>query len=112
MANIVCYKEYTGLFEYDDEAGIFHGEILGLDDVVTFQGKSVDELKKAFQDSIEEYLEVCAKVGKPPDKPFSGKFTVRLSPDLHRQVHTIAKAAGKSINEWVCDSLRESVSGA
>ena len=109
MANIVRYREYMGRFEYDDEAEIFHGEVLGLDDVVTFQGKSVDELKRAFQDSVEEYLDVCTKVGRQPDKPFSGKFTVRLSPDLHRQVHTVAKAAGKSINEWVSDSLRKSV---
>jgi len=74
MKNLIRYREYTGHFEYDDEAGIFHGEILGIDDVVTFQGKSLDELKQAFRDSVAEYLDVCAKAGKNPDEPHAGEF--------------------------------------
>jgi predicted HicB family RNase H-like nuclease len=74
MKNAIRYGEYTGHFEYDDEAGIFHGEILGIDDVVTFEGKSLDELKQAFRDSVAEYLDVCARAGKKPDEPRSGEF--------------------------------------
>ena len=64
------YKGYTGYFNYDEEADIFHGEVLGIRDVVTFQGRSVDELKAALRDSIDDYLEMCEKHGKEPDKPF------------------------------------------
>lgn len=110
MKNVIRYGRYMGRFEYDDETEIFHGEVLGIEDVVTFQGKSVDELKRAFQDSVEEYLDVCAKAGKEPDKPHSGKFTVRISPDLHREVHIIAKASGKSLNEWISEALAQTVS--
>ena len=67
---MLSYKGYTGHVEFDNEAGIFHGEVLDLRDVVTFQGKSVDEIESAFKDSIDDYLEFCNKRGEEPDKPF------------------------------------------
>ena len=82
------YKGYTGHVEFDDQAGIFHGEVLDLRDVVTFQGKSVDELEQAFKDSVDDYLEFCQERNEEPDRPFSGKlcsvyplsFTARFIP--------------------------------
>jgi predicted HicB family RNase H-like nuclease len=74
------YKGYLSRIEFDDEANIFHGEVINIRDVITFQGKSVDELRKAFEDSVEDYLAFCAERGEEPNKPFSGRFTVRLSP--------------------------------
>lgn len=65
------YKGYSGHVEYDDEAGIFHGEVLDLKDAVTFQGTSVDEVEQAFRDSIDDYVEFCQERGEEPDKPFS-----------------------------------------
>ena len=65
------YKAYTGHADYDEEAGLLHGEVLGLRDVVTFQGTSVKELKRAFQESIDDYLEFCPERGEEPDDPFS-----------------------------------------
>lgn len=101
------YKGYTaGPVEFDDEVGIFHGEVLGIRDVVTFQGRSVDELRKAFQESVDDYLEFCAERGEEPDKPFSGSFVVRLSPELHRNLSIAAKQEGKSLNAWVVDRLK------
>ena len=67
------YKGYLGQVEFDDEAGTFHGEVINTRDVITFQGKSVAELKKAFQDSVDDYLAFCAARGEEPDKPSSGK---------------------------------------
>jgi predicted HicB family RNase H-like nuclease len=101
------YKGYSGHAEFDDDADIFHGEVLAIRDVVTFQGTSVDELRQAFQDSVEDYLDYCQKLGKEPDKPFSGKFVVRVKPDIHRQVAVAAKRAGKSLNSWVADTIEK-----
>jgi predicted HicB family RNase H-like nuclease len=74
--SIMTYKGYQGSFEYDPEADIFHGDVLHIVDVITFQGRSIDELKVALTESIEVYLEYCAKHGKIPNKPFPGTFNV------------------------------------
>ena len=66
------YKGYTGKVEYDDEAGIFHGEVINTRDVITFQGRSVVELREAFRDSVEDYLAFCAERDEEPEKPFPG----------------------------------------
>ena len=68
------YKGYVGHAEFDDEAGLFHGEVVDLRDVVTFQGRSVEELEQAFRDSVDDYLEFCSQRGEEPDKPFSGRL--------------------------------------
>lgn len=99
------YKGYTGQAEFDDEAGLLHGEVLGLRDVVTFQGTSVEELKGAFEESVDDYLEFCRVRGEVPDKPFSGKLMLRLPPDLHRKVYTSSKREGKSLNQWIAERL-------
>jgi predicted HicB family RNase H-like nuclease len=100
------YKGYIGKVEFDDEAGTFHGEVLGTRDVITFQGQSVHELKRAFHGSIDDYLAFCKQRGEEPDKPFSGQFVTRVSPELHRQIHLAASIAGKSLNAWVAEQLQ------
>lgn len=90
------YKGYIAKVEFDDEAEIFHGEVINLRDVITFQGTSVTELQRAFQESVEDYLAFCAERGEEPEKPFSGKFSVRIDPELHRQITLqAASAAGQ-----------------
>jgi predicted HicB family RNase H-like nuclease len=103
------YKGYIGHVEFDDEADIFHGEVINTRDVITFQGKNVDEIKQAFQDSIEDYLEYCTKLNQQPEKPFTGKFMLRIPPDLHRKIFVAAKQSGGSINTWIKDQLTQSV---
>jgi predicted HicB family RNase H-like nuclease len=103
------YHGYIGKVEFDDEASIFHGEVINTRDVITFQGKSVAELKKAFRESVDDYLAFCAKRGEEPDKPFSGQFVTRLSPDLHRRASVAANVAGKSLNAWVAEQLQTAV---
>lgn len=102
------YKGYIGKIDYDDEAGIFHGEVINTRDVITFQGKSVNELKKALKDSVEDYLEFCLERGEEPDRPFSGKFVVRVPPEVHREAFLKAKSAGKSLNAWVKEVIQSS----
>ncbi len=99
------YKGYVGRVAFDGEAEIFHGEVVNLRDVITFQGRSVDELRRAFEDSVDDYLAWCSERGKEPDKPFSGKFVVRLDPEVHRSVSAAAREEGKSLNAWVADRL-------
>jgi predicted HicB family RNase H-like nuclease len=103
------YQGYIGQVEFDDEAGIFHGEVINTRDVITFQGVSVRELKKAFQESVDDYLAFCAERGESPDKPFSGQFVTRVPPELHRQVNLAARMSGKSLNAWVADQLQSAV---
>ena len=108
---MIEYKGYIGRLEFDDEAGVFHGEIINTRDVITFQGESVSELKQAFQDSVNDYLAFCANRGEAPDKPFSGQFMTRVSPELHRQVNVAAAISGKSLNAWVTEQLNLAVQG-
>ena len=103
--NTMSYKGYQAIVAYDEDAEIFHGEVVNLRDVITFQGKSVEELKKAFADSVEDYIDFCAQRGEAPEKPFSGQFVVRVDPPIHRAVATAAKQAGMSLNKWVAVTL-------
>ncbi len=103
------YKGYLGHIEYDDQAEIFHGEVIHTRDVITFQGTSVAELRKAFKDSIDDYLAFCAERGEQPDKPFSGQFVTRISPDLHRNITAAATISGQSLNSWVSEQLEHAV---
>jgi predicted HicB family RNase H-like nuclease len=107
---MMTYKGYVGTVDYDDEAGIFHGEVINLRDVITFQGKSVEELRQAVRDSVDDYLEFCAERGEDADKPFSGRFVVRINPELHRDLFVKARLANKSLNAWVNEVLETAVS--
>lgn len=99
------YKGYAAKVEFDDEAEIFHGEVIGIKDVITFQGKTAKEIKKAFKDSVDDYLAFCKERGEAPDKPFTGKFVVRISPELHRKIYLSAKLSNESINAWLNEKL-------
>lgn len=103
------YKGYVGKVEFDDEALVFHGEVINTRDVITFQGESVGELTQAFHDSVNDYLAFCKERGEAPDKPFSGQFVTRISPELHRQVNVAAAVSGKSLNAWVTEQLQAAV---
>ena len=101
----MTYKGYQARVELDEQAGVFHGEIINTRDVITFQGKTVDEIKQAFRESVDDYLDFCVQLGQAPEKPFTGKFMLRLTPDLHRKVYVAAKQSGESINSWLNEQL-------
>jgi predicted HicB family RNase H-like nuclease len=101
------YKGYFGEVTYDDKAKLFHGEVIGLKDVITFQGKSVNELKKAFQDSINDYLAWCQERGEQPEKTYSGKLHIRMNPNLHAHLSLEAAHQGISLNDLVNQKLRQ-----
>ncbi len=103
------YKGYYGHVEYDDEAKIFHGEVVNTRTVITFQGKTVDEIEKAFHDSVDDYLDWCKERNKAPERPFSGKFVLRLSPELHQTLNIKAKMRNVSLNSFIVESLEKVV---
>jgi len=100
-----AYKGYLGRAEYDAADDSFHGELLGIRDVITFSAKSPKMLQKAFEESVDDYTAWCKKRGKEPNKPFSGNFLVRATPDLHRRLSTQADAEGKSLNALIVEHL-------
>ena len=103
------YKGYYGHVIYDDEAKIFHGEVINTRTVITFQGKNVKEIEKAFRESIADYLQWCKEKNKSPEKPFSGKFVLRISPELHQQIQIKAKENNESINSYIVKTLERVV---
>ncbi|MFM7836899.1 MAG: type II toxin-antitoxin system HicB family antitoxin, partial [Planctomycetaceae bacterium] len=103
------YNGCIGKVEGDNEAGIIRGEVISTRDVITFQGDSVAELKQAFRESVNDYLEFCKTRGETSDKPFSGQVVTRILPDLHLQVKVAAVLSGKSFNACVAEQLAGAV---
>ena len=93
--------------EFDEDAKIFHGEVIGLRDVITFQGQSVDELEKAMADSVDFYLTWCAERNKQPEKPFSGKLLIRTSPELHSRAAVAGARVGLSLNKYIEKAIED-----
>lgn len=105
--NTMTYKGYAARIEYSDEDGCFIGHIAGINDIVGFHGESVPELRVAFEEAVDDYLETCEKLNHSPQKPFSGKLMLRLPPDVHAAIAIAAEVSGKSINQWTTDTLTE-----
>ena len=104
----MTHDGYVATIELDQEAMLFHGEVINTRDVLTFQGRTLDELKIAFADTIGDYIDWCRERGKEPQRPYSGNFTIRISPELHRRVATAAARSGKSVNTFVAETLERS----
>lgn len=96
---MITYKGYLGRIEVDVEARRIHGRVVGLRDVITFEGSTVEEAERAFRESVDDYLEFCQQRGERPERPHSGNFQVRLGPELHRQLAMLAEAQSMSLNE-------------
>ena len=107
--NMMELNGYKAKIEYDSELDQFRGEILGLNGAADFYGKSPSGLRKEFKNSLKIFLEVCKEKGIAPTKEFSGKFNLRITPNLHSEISSRAKAANKSINQWVSEILKRSV---
>ncbi|PWE58128.1 toxin-antitoxin system HicB family antitoxin [Metarhizobium album] len=103
--NSLSYKGYSARIEFDAEDELFFGRLAGVSDVVGFHGDSVGNLKQAFHEAVDDYIETCRKLGKPPQKPYSGKMMFRVDPDVHARAAKAADLAGKSLNQWAEDVL-------
>ena len=105
MTNTMTYKGYAARIEYDDDDGIFTGQIAGIRDRVGFHADTVEDLRAAFHEAVDDYLETCASIGKEPQKAFSGQVMFRVSPEVHRKAVIAAELAGKSLNQWAEEVL-------
>ncbi|MCL2833853.1 MAG: type II toxin-antitoxin system HicB family antitoxin [Treponema sp.] len=99
------YKGYAARIEYSDEDKCFVGHIAGIRDIIGFHGDRVDSLNAAFEEAVDEYLETCEHEDISPQRPFSGKIMLRLSPELHAEIAMKAEAHGKSLNQWATEAL-------
>ncbi|MCM0082568.1 type II toxin-antitoxin system HicB family antitoxin [Geomonas sp. Red32] len=101
----MTYREYAAKIEYSDEDACFVGHIAGIKDVVGFHADSVKELRVAFQEAVDDYLSTCEKLGRPPQKPYSGKLMLRVPPEVHARAAMMAEAHGMSLNQWASEVL-------
>lgn len=99
------YKGYTGTVEFDEDDMVFHGRVVGIGDIVTFEAETAADLIQAFRDSVDDYLDFCRQKVKKPEKPFSGNISLRMRPDLHKSVVDAAGARAVSVNQWITDTL-------
>jgi len=105
--NAMTYKGYTARIDFDDRDGILVGRLLGIRDIVSFHADNVAELRAVFEEAVDDYLETCARLGKPADKPASGKLMLRIPPEVHGAALIAAQAAGTSLNQWAAKVLAE-----
>lgn len=108
-SGVMKHKGYTAVIHYSDEDEVFYGKAEGIRDLISFEGRSVKELKKAFRESIDEYLEDCEREGKRPDKPYKGSFNVRVTPELHSRIALTATKRGITLNQLVKSALEKEV---
>ena len=105
MSNVMTYKGYSARIEYDDGDGIFFGRLAGIRDGIGFHADTVEGLREAFREAVDDYLETCARMGKEPQRLYSGQVMFRVSPDVHRRAALAAELAGKSLNQWAEEVL-------
>ena len=105
--NTMIYKGYAARIEYNEKDECFVGHIAGIRDVIGFHGESVEELRHVFHEAVEDYLETCEKIGKKPQKAYSGNLMLRIPPEVHAAIATAAEVSGKSINQWAAEALSE-----
>lgn len=109
--NTMTYKGYAARIAYSDEDQCLVGHLAGINDVVGFHGESVAELRKAFEEAVEDYLATCEALNRPPQKPYSGRLMLRVAPEVHAAVAAAAQVSGKSINQWAAETFRRAVRG-
>lgn len=110
MNSYLHYKEYIGNVVFSEEDEVFHGKVIGIKDLLSFEGDSVSALIEDFHNAVDEYLEYCNANGKKPEIPFKGSFNVRIQPELHRAAALTASARGKTLNAFVEDAIRQNIS--
>ena len=103
----MTYKNYSARVEYDDDDAIFFGKIAGIRDGVGFHGDTVENLRAAFHEAVDDYIETCKKIDKEPQKSYSGQMMLRISSDVHQQAVQAAELAGLSLNQWAEQALKD-----
>ena len=108
--NYLQYKDYIGSVEFSEKDAVFHGKVVGIKSLISFEGDSVSSITDDFHNAIDEYLAFCAEKATKPEKSFKGSFNVRIGTDLHRSAALAASARRISLNAFVEDAIRQAVS--
>ena len=103
--NVLTYKGFVGSVSFSAEDDVFFGKVEGINDLITFEAKSVSELKNAFHYVIDEHIKDCENENAPVEKSYKGSFNLRLTPDLHRRAFIMAKSQGRTLNAFVRESI-------
>ncbi len=111
MNSLMEYKGYHAKIEFSADDDTFIGRIIGINDVIAFDGETIPALKAAFQESIDDYLESCEALGKTPDKEYKGTFNIRISPELHKSAVIKAESQNISLNQFIQQSIEHEISG-
>jgi len=106
MKNNMSYNGYCGSVEFSEEDNVFFGRIIGVNDRITYEGDNVNSLRRAFEEAVDDYLDMCKQLGKEPEKIYKGTFNVRIAPDLHKQLALFSSSNGKSLNSTVEEAIR------
>jgi len=109
MKDIIKYKDFVGSLHFDSDDEIFYGKLEGVDDMITFEGASVRELKSTFKEAVEDYLNICEEIGKPVYKSFKGTFNIRINPELHKKAAKKSVELGISLNQFVERAISEMI---
>ena len=109
MKDFIQYKDYIGSVHFNADDEVFFGKIEGIEDLVSFEGSSVDELKQAFIDSVEDYIVLCKEIGKKNEKSYKGSFNVRIAPEIHKKAKRLAIMKGISLNQFIQKAVEEEV---
>ena len=107
MKDVLTYRDYIGSVHFNGEDEVFFGKIEGIEDLVTFEGKTVQELKDSFEEAVKDYVELCEKHNKELEKSYKGSFNVRISPDLHRKIKRTAIKKGISLNQFIQKAVED-----
>jgi predicted HicB family RNase H-like nuclease len=107
MTETVKFKGYYGSVELSIEDDCLHGRLLGIADIITYEGNTVHEIKAAFKEAVDDYLQLCKEIGKSPEKPYSGKVMFRIDPAVHAKAALAAELQGKSLNQWAQEVLSD-----
>ena len=94
----IAYRGYTAKVDFDPQDDIFVGRLTGINDMVGFHAETVEGLKAAFHEAVDDYVAACAAAAKPPEKPYSGKLMVRVAPEVHARAALAAQLSGRSLS--------------
>lgn len=109
MRDFLTYKDYIGSVHFNAEDEIFFGRIEGIDDLISFEGNTVNELKDSFEEAVNDYVKLCKEAGKDMEKSYKGSFNVRISPETHRKAKRLAIMNGISLNQFIQKAVEEEV---
>ena len=106
MSDLMEYKDFYGTVEYSAVDNVLFGKVLGIKGLISYEGNSLKELKIDFEDAVDDYIKMCAEEGVEPQRAYKGKFNVRVSPEVHKELVLYSAAQGKTLNSTVEEAIR------